>query len=171
LGGSSEGAFGETGASSSFVSAGVIAPIGDDLRLFGSYTSGRSSLSSVGGGLLDDWSNVRTESFGLGLLADDLAEDGDHLSLMVGQPVRVQQANAKLTLPTGRTEEGSVLSESRTVNLAPDAREISLEATYQFALDDDDASLAAGTFVRFNPDHDDQAEPDVGLGFRYSLKF
>ena len=171
LGGASAGAFGKTEASSSFVSAAVVAPIGDELRLFGSYTSGRSSLSSAGSGLLGDWSDVRTESFGIGLLADDVAEDGDHLSLMVGQPVRVQKADAKLTLPTGRTEDGRVLSERQTVDLAPDAREISLEATYQFALDDGDKSLAAGTFARFNPDHDGDADPDLGIGLRYSLRF
>ncbi|MGI9417081.1 MAG: S8 family serine peptidase [Geminicoccaceae bacterium] len=171
VGGSSAGAFGETKASSSFITAGVVAPIGDDLRLFGSYTSGRSLLSAGSGGLIGDWSDVSTESFGVGLLADDVAEEGDHLSLMVGQPVRVQEATATLTLPTGRTEDGRVLSERRAVDLAPDAREISLEATYQFALDDDDASLAVGTLARFNPDHDGDAEPDLGIGLRYSLRF
>ncbi|MDH3663204.1 MAG: hypothetical protein OEU92_24825 [Alphaproteobacteria bacterium] len=171
VGGSSAGAFCETEASSSFVTAGVVAPIGDDLRLFGSYTSGRSSLSVGDSGLIGDWSDVRTESFGVGLLADDVAEVGDHLSLMIGQPVRVQDAKATLTLPTSRSEDGRVLSESRTVDLAPDAREISLEATYQFALDDDDVSLAAGTFARINPDHERNAEPDLGIGFRYQLRF
>lgn len=38
----------------------------------------------------------------VGLLTDDVAEEGVHLSLMVGQPVRVGDAEAKLTLPTGR---------------------------------------------------------------------
>ena len=127
VGGSSAGAFGETEASSSFVTAGVVAPIGDDLHLFGSYTSGRSSLSTGGSALIGNWSDMRTESFGIGLLADDVAEDGDHLTLMVGQPVRVQEAKATLTLPTGRTEDGRVLSERRTVDLAPDAREIRSE--------------------------------------------
>jgi hypothetical protein len=83
----------------------------------------------------------------------------------------MQDAKATLTLPTGRTGDGRVLSESRSVDLAPDAREISLEATYSFALDDDVASLAAGIFARFNPDHDGGAAPDFGIGLRYSLCF
>ena len=171
LGGETAGAFGETEASSSFVNAAIIAPIDEGLRLFGSYTNGRSAISGSGSSIVGDWSDVRTESFGVGLLADDVAEEGDHLSLMVGQPIRVQNAKAALTLPTGRTEDGRVLSERRTVDLAPDAREISLEATYQFALGDEDTSIAAGTFARFNPDHDGDAAPDLGIGLRYSLRF
>ena len=120
----------------------------DEVRLFDSYTRGQSSVAA--GGLLNEWSDVSFESFGVGLLADDVAETGDHLSLMVGQPVRVESARAKLRVPTGRTEDGQVVTEKET---------------------DDDASLIAGAFVRLNPDHDPDAKPDLGIGVRSRLSF
>ena len=85
---------------------------------------------------------MSTEAFDIGFFVVDVAADGDHLSLIVGQPVRVQETNATLTLPMVRTEDGRFVSERRTFDLEPDAREISLEANYQFALYDDDTLLA-----------------------------
>ncbi len=171
LGGETAGAFGRADASSQFFSASLLAPVTEDVRLFGAYARGRSSLSSGDGGMIGDWSTAATESFGLGLLVGDLAEDGDRLSLMVGQPMRVEEASADLSVPVGRTEDGQVLSETQRVDLAPAGREIALEATYQFALDDENTSFETGAFVRLNPDHDPNAEPDVGIGVRYRLTF
>jgi hypothetical protein len=141
------------------------------VRLFGAYARGRSSLSTGSNGLISDWSTVATESFGLGLLVDDLAETGDRLSMMIGQPMRAEDVSARISVPVGRTEDGQVLTDTRRVDLAPTGREIALETTYQFALDDNDASFEAGAFVRFNPNHAPNAEPDVGIGFRYRLTF
>jgi len=85
--------------------------------------------------------------------------------------MRVEQASANLSAPIGRTEDGQVLTETRRVDLASAGREIALEATYQFALDEEDMTLATDAFVRLNPDHDPNADPDVGIGLRYRLTF
>lgn len=69
-----------------------------------------------------------------------------------------------------RTEDGRVLTEQRKVDLAPSGRELSLEASYQFALDDDRTALAVGGFARLNPDHDPSASADLGIGVRFGLR-
>ncbi len=166
-----EGAFGSADASSQFFSASILAPVTEDMQLFGAYARGRSSLSIGSHGPIGDWSSAATKSFGLGLLMDELAEAGDRLSIMVGQPMRVERASTDLSVPIGRTEDGQVLTETRRVDLVPAGREIALEATYQFALDDEGTSFAAGSFVRLNPDYDPNTDPDVGIGFRYRLTF
>jgi len=101
----------------------------------------------------------------------DLMEDGDGFSLMIGQPLRVTSGSADVTVAVGRTEDGQVLTETARADLAPDAREINTEAVYNFALDGEEQSLSAGAFVRFNPDNDPNASPDYGFGFKYQLRF
>jgi hypothetical protein len=90
---------------------------------------------------------------------------------MVGQPLRVTEGTADVTVPVGRTADGRLLRERAELDLSPDAREIAFEAVYDFALDDEDQSLTAGSFVRLNPDHDPDADPDIGFGMSYQIKF
>ncbi|MGI9449569.1 MAG: hypothetical protein ACR2QH_02810, partial [Geminicoccaceae bacterium] len=172
LGSESDGAFGvESSGDSQFVTASILAPITDDVSLFGSYTRGEASVSTGGTSLLSDWSTAKVESFGAGMIAKDVAMESDRLTLMAGQPLRVEEASATLTVPTGRTADGRVVNESERVDLAPEAREIALEAIYSFDVNDDGDNLAMGTFVRLNPDHDPNADPDAGIGIRYRMSW
>lgn len=172
LGSQSGGAFGvASSGDSQFFTASILAPVTDGFSLFGSYTRGEASISTGRTSLLSDWSDAEVESFGIGMIAKDLATESDSLTLMAGQPLRVEKASATLTVPTGRTEEGGVLSDSERVDLAPEARELALEATYSVDVSDDGANLALGTFLRLNPDHDPNADPDAGIGVRYRMSW
>ncbi len=169
---STQGAFGaETSTDTQFFGVSLMAPVTDRFSLFGAYSRGKSSTSSGGASLLNDFSDTRTEAFGAGFVMSDLVDEGDGFSVMVGQPLRVDSGSAEITISTGRTEDGEVLSKTARIDLAPDAREISTEAVYRFAMDDEDQSLAAGAFVRVNPDNDPNASPDVGLGIKYGIRF
>jgi len=166
------GAFGsQTTTDTQFVSASLMVPVTKDVSLFGAYSRGQSSTSSAAASLLDDFSTTKAEAFGAGFVISDLVDDGDGFSFMVGQPLRATSGSANITVPIGRTEDGSVLTETTRVDLAPDAREITTEAVYSFGLDDDRQDLSTGAFVRFNPDHDPDASPDVGFGIKYRLRF
>ncbi len=172
LGSSTSGAFGsQTTTDTQYVSASLVAPVTEDVSLFGAYSLGQSSTSSATASLLDDFSTTRAEAFGAGLMIKDLVDDGDGLSFMVGQPLRANSGSANITVPVGRTEDGGVLTETARVDLTPDAREITTEAVYSFGLDDEHQDLSTGAFVRFNPDHDPDASPDIGFGIRYRLRF
>jgi hypothetical protein len=174
LGSESDGAFGaDASGSSQYLNLSLMAPVTDHVRLFGAYSSGWTDIGtgSNGATLFDGWSTVQSEAFGVGLAASDVVEAGDGLTLMVGQPLRVTEGSATVDVPVGRTEAGGVITEKGRVDLSPGAREIATELTYRFALDNDAGSLSTGAFLRLNPDHDPNADPDVGVGLRYQLAF
>lgn len=172
LGSSTTGAFGtNTATDTQYFSASFLAPITDKFSLFGSYSQGHSSTSASTASLLNDFSTTKAEAFGAGFVMRDIVEVGDGFSFLVGQPLRVKAGTADITVPIGRTEDGEVLTDSAEVDLAPEAREITTEAVYRFALGDENQSLSTGAFARFNPDHDSDASPDIGIGLKYRLKF
>ncbi len=172
LGSEATGAFGSNSeASSQYLDISLLAPISDKIDLFGAYSQGHTDSSAGASSLLSDYSTIRSEAFGVGLVMSDVAEEGDGLSLIVGQPLRVNKGSADVTVPVGRTEDGTILQRSGRLDLSPEGREIAIEAVYNVALDDESQSLSAGSFVRLNPDHDPNASPDIGVGISYKLTF
>ena len=172
LGSEAKGAFGaESGGNSQYLDLSVLAPLNEKISLFGAYSRGNTDASGGADSLLSDYSTIHSEAFGAGLVVADLVEEGDGLSLMVGQPLRVTDGGAELTVPTERNQDGTLVQERATLDLSPDGREIAIETVYNVALDDENQALTAGSFVRFNPDHDPDADPDVGIGLTYKLKF
>ena len=171
LGSEADGAFGsDSGGSSHYADLSLVAPVTEDLKLFGAYSYGLTDASG-GSGLLSDMSTLKSSAFGAGFSLADVLSGGDGLIVMVGQPLRVSEGSAEITVPTGRTVDGRVLRESGSVDLSPSGREIAFEAAYDFGLDHDDHDLAAGAFLRLNPDHDPDAAPDAGVGLTYKLTF
>ncbi len=171
LGSEASGAFGsDSGGKSHYVDLSLVAPVTDDLKLFGAYTYGQTD-GAGGSGLVSDVSKLRSSAFGAGFSLADVASDGDGATFMVGQPLRVSKGSAEVTVPTGRTSDGEVIQDSGSLDLSPSSREIAFEATYDFGLQDDDHGLATGVFLRLNPDHDPDAKPDAGIGMKYRLTF
>lgn len=172
IGSDIQGAFGaESGGNSQYVSASLLLRMTERLSLFGAYSRGSTDASGGTDSLISDYSSISTEAFGGGLVMKDLVEESDRFTFMVGQPLRVSEGSAEVTVPVGRTEDGDVRQDRAELDLSPDGREIAIEAVYKVALDDSAQSLTAGSFVRFNPDHDPNADPDVGFGVTYGIKF
>ena len=150
IGSSASGAFGSaTATDTQFVNLSLMAPVTDDVSLFGAYNLGRSSTSTAGGSLLNDLSSTETEAFGAGLVVKDLVLDDDRFTLLVGQPLRVTAGSADVTVPVSRTEEGEVFTETVRADLSPDEREIATEAVYKMSLGAEGGVLSTGAFVRF----------------------
>ncbi len=171
LGSEAKGAFGaDSSGKSQYLDISLMMPLTEKVSLFGAYSQAGTDASG-GDSLLSDYSTIRSDAFGAGLVMTDLAEKGDGLSLMVGQPLRVREGSAEVTVPVARNLDGTIVQEGAELDLAPDGREIAIETVYNFALDGDNQSLSAGGFVRLNPDHDPDAAPDVGLGLSYQLNF
>ncbi|MEM7041225.1 MAG: S8 family serine peptidase [Pseudomonadota bacterium] len=172
LGGETSGAFGTASASSQFLTASLMGPITDDVDWFATYSRGRSSIADGGSGLIDAWSDTRSEAFGAGLLIDALAVDDDRLTLMIGQPLRQERAKASVSLPVARERDGRVVTRTQTIDFSPEAREIAAEIGYQLPLDEEGGhDIRAAAFFRLNPGHDRKADPETGLGLAYRLRF
>lgn len=171
LGGHAYGAFGrEMASSSEFATASILAPLSEKLSLFGAYTYGTSN-AQASSGLISDWSRTRSNAFGVGLLSGDLVTEGDHLSLMIGQPLRVSQGRATLKVPVALDGNRRVVTETQSVDLSPDGREVAIESVYRFALGQENGQVETGAFLRLQPDHDPNAKPDIGVGLRYRKEF
>jgi hypothetical protein len=139
------------------------------LELFAQATLGVSKLQDEGG-LLHDWRDVRSDAFAVGLVAVDVASDGDRLGLVLGQPLRVSSASAMLDLPTARTLDGRVERSQERVEVTPSGREIRLELAYQRNLDETSA-IGTWLLVQHEPGHDATADPAMGIGLRYTNRF
>ena len=104
--------------------------------------------------------------------AIDLNHSGatKRFGLRVSQPLRVASGVLKLNLPTSYDyATGSVGYGRSTLNLAPQGREIDVEASYGLALGK--GWLDANAFVRHQPDHFAAAAPDAGMALRYGVGF
>ena len=139
------------------------------LELFAQATLGVSAMDD-NGGLLRDWQDVRSDAFAVGLVAADVASDGDRLGLIIGQPLRVNSASALLDVPTARTLDGRIERRQERVEVAPSGREIRLELAYLRSLGQ---SSTVGTWLllQHEPGHDAAADPALGVGLRYTNRF
>ena len=170
LGSSASGAFAfDDGAASHLGTARLgYRPI-VDIELFAQATIGVSQMDDDTG-LLRDWSAVRSDAFALGLIAADVAEEGDRVGLVLGQPLRVSSASAMLDMPVARTTGGSVERMQEQVGLTPSGRELRLELAYQLALEEKD-TLGTWLMLQHEPGHDASADPALGVGVRYTRRF
>lgn len=173
VGSKASGAFGgDIKARSQFLTVSLVGPLVGDIDWFTTYSRGRSSIGDADGALLGNWSDMRSEAFGAGLVIRDFAADEDGLTLMVGQPFRQENAEVTIDLPVAREPDGTVLTVAQRIDLAPKAREIAAEIGYRLPLGQDgDHDLQTAGFVRFNPDHQKHRDPEAGIGFSYRLRF
>ena len=170
LGSSASGAFAfDDGAASHLGTArlGYRPIVG--IELFAQATIGVSEMDDDTG-LLRDWSAVRSDAFALGVIAADVAEEGDRVGLVLGQPLRVSSASAMLDMPVARTTSGSVERVQEQVGLMPSGRELRLELAYQRALAEKD-TLGTWLMLQHEPGHDATADPALGVGVRYTRRF
>lgn len=173
LGSSARGAFGGDASSrSQFFSLSLLGPVAEDIDWFATYSRGRSSIDQRGDALLDNWSDTRSEAFGVGLIVHALATEDDGLTLMVGQPLRREGAEATVELPVARTPDGRIVTAKERLDFAPAAREIATEIGYRLPLGRGEAQdVRAAAYLRLNPDHDPGRDPDAGVGLAYRLRF
>ena len=169
----SSGVFGDDrSARSQFFTISLLGPISDAVDWFASYSRGQAS---IGEGQTEDlmtWSDTRSEAFGAGLIIRDVVKERDGLTLMVGQPLRQDKAEATIELPIARQPDGRLVTAEETIDFSPNARELVSEIGYRLTLDHDgDHDLQTVGFLRLNPDHDERRDPEAGLGIVYRWRF
>lgn len=129
LGSQGAGAFGSLSGDTLFFGAGYNATAGD--WQLGARGELGHVAPSVGQGLfIDDVSSLTTSAFHL--QASRPFTNGVTLSFSLGQPLRVENGHADLSLPIGRTPEGEVLNQVLSVPLAPSGRQLDLTTKLEF---------------------------------------
>lgn len=132
------------------------------LSAFALYEQGRGDMS--GDGLIQSIDGIRTEAMALGL-----QWHGEHqqVALTWRQPMRIDAADATLSVPVGRTINGRILREERSVSLAPSGRQRDIEIGY--AVPYKRSQIQFNLLFATEPGHDRDADTEVSMLINYSL--
>jgi subtilisin family serine protease len=130
----------------------------------------RGWTDADGGGALADLGTVRSDAWRTEASGNGLFRSGDRLALRVSQPLRVSSARASFLLPVSYDYATlGVGTERRDLSLAPDAREIDVEANYGVPLWG--GALDANAYWRRDPGHIAARADDLGIALRFARGF
>ncbi len=169
LGSDAAGGFAVAGADSRFYVLGGRLPLGAGVEVLGSYTVGRTNMASDGTSLLGDWSDARADAFGVGIVKNDAFGTGSRIGFLAGQPLRVNSASARLTVPVEYGLDKTVVQDTERVSLVPTGREIDLQLAYERSIGT--GNLSGWLMMQLEPGHDADAPPAYGIGIRFAHSF
>ena len=166
VGSRASGAFGQVGANSFFVGVGGDAAAGG-WRLAASAEMG-VALPSAQGGILTGVSPLMSSA--AAVRVERVLGGGGVLRLSASQPLRVEQGKARLSVPAGRTQDGTVLRRRASASLVPAGRQIDLSAQWLHASPGVGELRLGGTWTQ-HPGHNAGAAPEISLlaGWRYTF--
>ena len=178
LGIRSEGGFtGLSDTNTRFVDVSLSGPVAPDVALFTGMSRGRTDgrRSDGSASLVAGWDAVDTGSFLFGGEWTDPGIAGsDRLVLTVSSPFRARNAQLQLRVPTEEVADQELRYTTETVELRPSGRETRVQFVYEtdwVGGGEGGSSVALGGYVRLEPGHDAQADPDLGLGVKYATQF
>ena len=171
LGSQGSGAFGMGGgASTHYVTASGGMALGQGVELLASATMAAADIGQSSGSAFSDWGGVHANAFGLGVTARDVLARGDRIGLLMGQPLRVYEATATVTLPVGLDENGETILRGERVSLVPGGRQVDLQLAYDRMLAPG-MGLQSWVMLQRQPGHDASAGPGMAGGVRFDLRF
>ncbi|QIG82024.1 S8 family serine peptidase [Sphingosinithalassobacter tenebrarum] len=163
------GALGAAGADSWFLDLAARQSLGDGFTFGASWRQGWTQ-ARLRGGIIGSGA-IRTDGFAADIGKRGVFGRGDQLGLRVSQPLRVRDGGLDLTLPAGwdyASESVNAWSHQR-VNLAPEGREIDVEASYSARFFGGD--WGANLFWRRDPGNIAAMPDDVGGAVRFNISF
>lgn len=169
FGGASDGAFGVDTTDTLAASISGSFLIGDETHLIGNYGIARSEVNEAEKGLLQNFSSLRSDWFGVGIVSDRVFEAGDQFGLAFSRPLKVIEGEVDLEVPYARDFEGNIYSNSDRVSLVPDGNEYTLESYYLYQLDRQ-SSLGAYVMLRHDPNHINSSGSDVTVLASYRTR-
>ncbi len=170
LGSEAGGGLAVEGADSRFYVLGGRVPLGAGVELLGSYTLGQTDMTADGTSLLSDWSGARADAFGVGIVKRDIFGTNGRIGFLAGQPLRVNAASARLTVPVDYQIDKTVVQGSERVSLVPTGREIDLQLAYDTSVGAR-GSVSGWLMMQVEPGHDADAAPAYGVGLRFKTAF
>jgi len=169
FGGASGGAFGVDSTDTLAVSMSGSLLIGDKTHLIGNYGVARSTVADADKGLLKNFSALRSDWFGVGLVSDAVLAQDDQFGLAVSRPLKVTGGEVDLQVPYARDFDGNIYSNTDRVSLVPDGNEYTLESYYLYQLDRR-SSVGGYVMLRHDPNHIEASGNDVTVLASYRLR-
>ena len=140
LGSHAKGAFGSLSSETFFIGSELSKTIGE-WKLTAQGEIGQVN-PSVGHSLfIDDISSLTTSAFNLEATRDFIGSST--LSFSIGQPLRVENGSIDLSLPVGRTHDGTLLNKSLSASLSPSGRQLDFTTKLEFPWLKGDVALGA----------------------------
>jgi subtilisin family serine protease len=168
LGARFDGGLGAPRATSWFLDAGARWDMGQGWTLGGSWRRGWTA-ATLGRGI-DGGGRLTTEAFAADIGKDRLFGN-DSIGLRIAQPLRVAHGGLDYRLPTNWDYATLAVTDWTTqrLNLAPNGRELDVEARYRIALGRGD--LQTDLFWRRDPGNIAMLPADIGGAVRYGIAF
>lgn len=170
FGGSSNGAFSVDNTETLAASISASLRLGAQTRLIGNYGVARSEVDDSAVGLLQNFSSLHSDWFGVGVVSEEVFDAGDQAGIAFSQPLRVAEGQVDLNVPRARDFEGNIYSSSERVSLEPGGREYTLESYYLHPVG---RRSAVGAYVmwRQEPNHFADSGSELTLLASYQAKF
>ena len=134
LGGASTGALSVSQAQTIFGAFGGHIALGRRWSLVGKYTHGLTWTDNYSMSLVQDFSEIESNSWGFGLVARDLVDAKDAFGIALSQPLRTIDGSARVSVPYWNRQLGDIAFRTKRTSLVPDGTETSLELFYRKAL-------------------------------------
>ena len=140
------------------------------MALFGHYTRGRSRVDGDASGVLRNISGVQSESYGVGLVVNQVFNRNDRLGVAWTRPLRVVDGRADADMPVSLANDGSVVRSTASLDLTPSGNEQDVELFYRWQVNDH-SHLAASVLHQREPGHVADAPSDTSVLLSYGLKW
>jgi len=134
LGGASGGALSVSQAQTVFAAFGGHIALDRRWSLVGKYTHGLTWTDNYSMSLAQDFSEIESNSWGVGLVARDLFDAKDAFGIAVSQPLRTIDGSARVSAPYWNHQLGDIAFRTKRTSLVPDGTETSLELFYRTPL-------------------------------------
>ena len=131
FGGSSGGVFGVDQTETWTINLTAHYRLSERIALVGNMGQGLSYIDEADESLLHNFSNVRSEWFGFGLLANNLFSGGDRAGIAWSQPMRITSGEVDYVIPYALDAQRSVLKNTSRLDLQSEGAEHRLEAYYR----------------------------------------
>ena len=134
FGGAPGGALSVDAAETRFLRLSGYRSINSRLAVLAAYTGALTEVDASSGKLIDNFSDLSSQAWLVGLGAKKLFASDDAASLTLSQPLRVTTGSADLDVPYALGSNGRIFRYRQRISMAPAGTETLLEIIYRFKL-------------------------------------
>ncbi|MDH3689588.1 MAG: S8 family serine peptidase, partial [Gammaproteobacteria bacterium] len=144
--------------------------LSDHFSLIASYTEGVTRVQEHDKAIIGEFSDISSESFGVGLLGSSVFRNNDEFGIAISRPMIATNGSAVLKVPYGRDLAGNIYRRTSRIDLAADASETDLEAFYKFKLGRE-TDIGAYLLYQDEPYHTDELDNRLTLYATFNRSF
>jgi subtilisin family serine protease len=150
------------GTSTMFAGMNGVWQVGEKTALQASLYGGFTRASGRTDSLIQGVDNITTSSWRVGVTQSAVFRDDDSVHFNIAQPMRAESGALNVNLPQYRLQDGTIIGQNASFNLAPTGREIDLEAGYRLTLSPV-TKLDLAAMYRRDPGHVANTDEAIGL--------